>query len=99
MTNTIENNVEASLKDLDIQNGLDPEIMKQFRDMNSREFVQYLIEGGNHQAEIRHYLTKSMHPNYVNSVLLTLTEELWFNQNRLKKIRAGPLNMFYSQSR
>jgi len=99
MTNTIENNVEASLKDLDIQNGLDPEIMKQFRDMNSREFVQYLIEGENHQAEIRHYLTKSMHPNYVNSVLLTLTEELWFNQNRLKKIRAGPLNMFYSQSR
>jgi len=95
MTNTIENNVEASLKDLDIQNGLDPEVMKRFRNMNYMEFVRYLIEGENHEAEIKHYLTKSMHPNYVNSVLLTLTEELWFKPDKLKQIREGPLRMFY----
>ena len=90
MTTTIENHVESS----NIPK-LDPEVMKRFRAMNSRQFVKYLVDGGNHQAEIKYYLTKAMHPDYVNQVLNWVTEELWFNQNKLMEIRKGPLKISY----
>jgi hypothetical protein len=63
--------------------------------MNSREFARYLIDGGNHQAEIDYFLTKSMHPDYVNNVLSIVTEELWFNWPRLREVRQGALRRFY----
>jgi hypothetical protein len=78
------------------KNNLDPEIIKRFKNMSSREFVDYLINDGNHQKEITYFLTKSMHPDYVNQVLNRVTEELWFNQSRLGEIRKGPLKIFYS---
>ena len=89
MITSIENFCECE------QDSLNLEIIKKFKNMSSREFVDYLIANGNHQKEITYFLTKSMHPDYVNQILNRVTEELWFNQNRLGEIRNGPLKMFY----
>lgn len=90
MTTTIENHVNEYEKD-----SLNSQVIKKFRDMNSREFAQYLIDGGNNQKEIEHYLTRIVDQNYANQVLERVTEELWFNQDKLREIRKSTLKFFY----
>lgn len=70
MTTNIENHVEISdmIK-------LDSEVIKKFMAMDSRQFAEYLIDGGNHQQEIEYYLRKIVDQNYANEVLENIREK------------------------
>jgi hypothetical protein len=89
MMSSIENHVCESCC-----NNLDINVLKIFREMDSREFVNFLTNknnNGNHESEIQYYLSRVVDQNYINEVLDGVKEryrhDLYIN---------GPLRIFRS---
>lgn len=84
MLTDIENHVCEGCGD-----NLDTEILERFWKMNSREFVDYLANGGNHLAEIEYHLTRRVDERYANEVLNEIRERY-----RHDLIISGPLRFW-----
>ena len=57
--------------------------------MSSREFVDYLANGGNHQEEIEYFLKRKVDEGYANEVLNEVRERY-----RHDLIISGPLSFW-----